>query len=606
MKTLYSISLLILCFIFNSITCFASLEPIQESSLYAHMSEVNAKWKHLNESDYKSLAHFDSEEERIQKHLELVIRFLNENEPLGLTETELGKRRNLLNELSAYAEEQVFPMNIYHSERTPYFIDHRGVHCAVGYLILKSGHGDLAQRISSEHNYDYIRDIKVEGLEDWTKEFGFEVDELKWIQPGYPPAQQMSPVGGGTNGPVTVMTDANNDNLVFAGEFDELDGLPCDNIGSWNGEQLTCLGGGVNGQINDLSVSPYNPYIAGSFNYDGAQYPLAQYDGEEWNYFSIPERPDAEATAVLSVGAFSIQAEVILKIADNESELWHLTTENTWIFISSFNGVVDVIKASGLGRVYGGKFSEVTVNGETINAENVIIKNNWDDNWYSLEGEICNHVYALESIGESLYIGGEGSEGNPESVVMSRYLNGTLQTLMTGDNTIYDIKYDNDSRLLLAGDLVSTDIGITLGNHLLEFSIASNWSTPMAVLDEPAKCIGALAGEYYIGGEFTNDQGFELNHLAKGNSVSNSILENDLLDLKVYPNPAQSTVHLDLNGTKTNEVYLLNQTGQIVKMFDVFMGSSHTQLDVTDLARGMYYLRVNQGEMVSITKVVLE
>jgi triosephosphate isomerase len=40
-----------------------------------------------------------------------------------------------------------------HSERRPYFIDHKGVHCAVGYLMLASGNNKLALQIQKEQNF---------------------------------------------------------------------------------------------------------------------------------------------------------------------------------------------------------------------------------------------------------------------------------------------------------------------------------------------------------------------------------------------------------------------------------------------------------------------
>ena len=45
----------------------------------------------------------------------------------------MEKRHDLLASLEEYAGQQVFPQNIYHAHRQPYFIDHKGTHCAVGH-----------------------------------------------------------------------------------------------------------------------------------------------------------------------------------------------------------------------------------------------------------------------------------------------------------------------------------------------------------------------------------------------------------------------------------------------------------------------------------------
>ena len=47
--------------------------------------------------------------------------------------------------LKNYAAAKVFPQNSYYVNCQPYFIDHCGVHCAVGYLIKVSGHEALAE-----------------------------------------------------------------------------------------------------------------------------------------------------------------------------------------------------------------------------------------------------------------------------------------------------------------------------------------------------------------------------------------------------------------------------------------------------------------------------
>ncbi|MFK7756281.1 MAG: T9SS type A sorting domain-containing protein [Flavobacteriales bacterium] len=609
MKKLYfSSTLLVAVLLSVSVHALQRVIPNESTALYKHLSEVNAEWSHINTDDYAETVSFLSEDERIKHHLNLVIGYLHENESENFNESQILNRRSLLNELSGYAEAQVFPMNLYHSERTPYFIDYRGVHCAVGYLILKSGNGELAQQISKEHNYNYINDIKTEGLTQWAEEFGFTVDELKWIQPGYPPAQQMSPLGEGTNGPVTLMTDVSTTNeLVFAGTFDMLDGFPCNNIGSWNGEQLTCLGQGVVGQINDITSASNNPYLAGLFDFEGDQYPLAKYDGGGWEYHYIPERLGAEGTAILKVGAFGVEAEVVIQISDDESELWYLMTDGSWSLQCSFNGVVEKIKASSYGRIYAGAFSQVTLDGAEVAANNIIIKENYENIWFTLDGEISNHVYSIEQVGQAVYIGGTGTvvEGESE-VALTRYLNGSLQTLLAGEYSIYDIKHDGESELLLAGDMIFTDIGFTFGNHLATLNLVSNSLVPLGVLDAPSRSISAYAGDFYFGGDFTLDQSTSINHLGRSTSV-NSILEQANLVIKVYPNPATDVIKVELNKNSDALLELVSITGKSVLSRNLNGAQAQSsQIDVSEVARGLYYLRINQDGELSTSKIVLE
>ena len=68
--------------------------------------------------------------------------------------------------------------------RRPRFIDHRNVHCAVGYLILKSpGFEQLPKEINLASEYCYIDEIKNENLKKWIKQYGYTLEELQMIQP---------------------------------------------------------------------------------------------------------------------------------------------------------------------------------------------------------------------------------------------------------------------------------------------------------------------------------------------------------------------------------------------------------------------------------------
>jgi len=150
--------------------------------------ELNPYWQGV---DFKSTLPADwnnySEKQLIEFHLLEVIDSLNCSDLSQYSAEQIAKRKALLSDLSDYAKKGEFPINSYHWERTPYFIDNAGTACAVGHLIIQSGHSELAQRVSNEMNYAYIEDMPFQEIEIWASEHGFTVDELKWIQPGYGP-----------------------------------------------------------------------------------------------------------------------------------------------------------------------------------------------------------------------------------------------------------------------------------------------------------------------------------------------------------------------------------------------------------------------------------
>lgn len=67
----------------------------------------------------------------------------------------------------------------------PYFIDDRGVACAVGHLVIASGHGEIAETIRRTRNHAYIREIDDPRLSEWAASSGLTLEECARIQPGY-------------------------------------------------------------------------------------------------------------------------------------------------------------------------------------------------------------------------------------------------------------------------------------------------------------------------------------------------------------------------------------------------------------------------------------
>ncbi len=170
------------------VTCCIALHagPI---TLREKLEELNPYWKERNQVELPAIPVSElSETGIIQLHLCLVEKTLRNNFPKNFTKEQIVNRNRCLDLLHDYWTEGVFPKNLYHPKRTPYFIDKYGTACAVGQLIISTGNKDLAMKISSENNYDYIRTLKLKypQINSWAGEYGFTTDELAWIQPAYP------------------------------------------------------------------------------------------------------------------------------------------------------------------------------------------------------------------------------------------------------------------------------------------------------------------------------------------------------------------------------------------------------------------------------------
>lgn len=145
----------------------------------------------------------ERERERIRMHLSHVEHVLRARDVSQLSEAQRQARERHLDTLHAYWVEGRFPRNeLRPDDYLPIFIDEHETACAVGYLMIEDGAGDLAERIHQEENYAYVPDIRTDGVAAWAEAAGFTVDELAMIQPSYcGPSFDAEPCGGADAGP---------------------------------------------------------------------------------------------------------------------------------------------------------------------------------------------------------------------------------------------------------------------------------------------------------------------------------------------------------------------------------------------------------------------
>ena len=166
------------------------LAPRDTHSINAVLQD--SSWSALH--DVQGLDDAD-EVTRIRTHLYHVIDELSAASTTHLSSAQLERRERLIIELTDYANAGVFPARQPgdgFDGRRPRFIDHRGVHCAVGELVQRSGHAHLASSINQEHEFSYVYQIDEPGLLAWARHAGFSVRELAMIQPSYssPPQKE--------------------------------------------------------------------------------------------------------------------------------------------------------------------------------------------------------------------------------------------------------------------------------------------------------------------------------------------------------------------------------------------------------------------------------
>eukprot|EP01094_Clydonella_sp_ATCC50884_P000250 TRINITY_DN10201_c0_g1_i1.p1 TRINITY_DN10201_c0_g1~~TRINITY_DN10201_c0_g1_i1.p1 ORF type:complete len:257 (+),score=61.13 TRINITY_DN10201_c0_g1_i1:172-942(+) len=127
-----------------------------------------------------------SEQERVRCHLQFGL------DRMKAAAVEDATRTQALEELQRYVERGQFPL---HDEvppggRAPLFIDSRGVHCAVGCLMLATGDGELARAVNEANSLVRVRELDLSGelgrrVEEWARSASFGLEELAVLQPDY-------------------------------------------------------------------------------------------------------------------------------------------------------------------------------------------------------------------------------------------------------------------------------------------------------------------------------------------------------------------------------------------------------------------------------------
>jgi len=580
------------------------------SKLYNHLFEINKNWQlHQNEVP-NELISFHSDRERIQMHLLLVEKSLRNTHSGKRTDQQNQNRATSLDILHTYALAGKFPINTGHKTRQPYFIDNFGTHCAVGFLVKETGFPEISKAISETQNFAYVKEIVSPELVKWSVEYGFTLEELAWIQPGYAPTQTYSQVGGGTNGNVTCSKSSGN-RLLVGGDFTELDSLPCLNVGYYSDNHLSCFGNGIAGKVIGIREFGVNGVIVGGeFESNGVIYPLAKFDGNTWTYIEIPNVPNARATCFTDfLSGPLIGPEMAVSVSapsiPNGQEVWFF--QGGWFEFAYVPGVIYDM-ALGNSVIFAGQFDSIQIQNSGLNpswfqAKNFVVDNS--GNWISSSDWVPDTIFSILTQGNTIYLGGYAGI-NPNGTALTRYVNGVTQPLITNTNypysdpkTVRDIAQASNSNLIIGGDLnISTNWG-TYGRGIFTYDYSNSVLTPYADLDTTVNTIAFFNDKYYFGGIFTKNQFSTTqnkNHLIVLNGYV-GIEETANLNYTLSPNPSTGNLNIsNINQASIKSIEILDLQGKICHE------SQTTELDLAHLKSGTYLVRVVATDGSSTTK----
>ncbi len=602
-----------------------NISPSAYLPLIDHLIEVNAEWRHQKNvlPDLQISINFKNERERIQMHLRLVETALSKREMGHLTPAQKINRILRLQELRDYWQTGVFPKNTFHAKRQPYFIDVHGTACAVGHLMLQSGAAKTVEKIANESNFAYVQELTIyPELMEWANINGFTVDELAWIQPGYPPAEQATYAvgnGGGANGQINVMFSNNSfapTGVVVAGDFTEIDGMATNSIATWDGENWHTYGDGVDGEIHAVALFDGGLVIGGEFTLPNMQEPanIAKWENGAWQPLQ---------SGNMEGGIFALQGSLkdlyvggdFKKIDGMEMPFLARFNKDTgaWSQDGEYDGEVieDLLTVDGpvwcftKNTAYilvGGDYSEVAAHVDhpsfqPVKTQHLAYWDTYERNWLpSTFSGGYQPVLAAAVFDGRLVVGGDFNEQNPVAYLSAGiWFHHDSFYSAIGDGIAHGFLRHNDRLILYGGFSIDPIVGIYETGISEMFYTGSYGGQIGFWMDGTVTAAASYNGNAYFAGDFTTANYEPFNGLfyspLNGLTPTNEAMQ---YETEVYYSNGQ--LHLK-NGPLADEVELdvFNLQGQRIMHTTIYPDDHSIDFPMTTIPSGIYIYHIHGG-----------
>lgn len=422
--------------------------------------------------------------------------------------------------------------------------------------------------------------------------------------------------------------DSVNHVMYIGGDFQQINNLKTKSIIKYNGITFDTLGAGIDPQwagmftpsiIKKAIMFQGKLYVTGTFEKAGKYYShnIARWNGSDWDSINFKLNGTAWCMQVynneLYIGGLfdSIAGIKCNNFAKYDGTTWHSISYG-------YNTCVSALE------IFNGK---LYMSGEVSSGSSCANLAYFDGTiwkpFVGVLGDVNKTVWGMKTIDTMLYVYGRfygigGIQCNGLAAWNgSKWFDYGFGVNKAG--TICDVNVFNND-LYISGifdsiNSISTNNGVfNFQTNVAKFS-SNRWCTFLEPLNNAVAFTTDFNNELYIGGAFlelgNHTPSFPLIKWTGGNStiscgafVDVGIFEIAITEnIKLYPNPTTGTINIydEQNDLTDTELEITNPLGQIV--LDIPFSS---QIDISALSKGLYYLTIKSNSIQKTIKIVRE
>ena len=424
--------------------------------------------------------------------------------------------------------------------------------------------------------------------------------------------------------------------LYIGGKYNGINGAPGNCIVKFDGINFDSLASGIDDQfpmatssdVKSMIMFQNKLYVFGNFAKAGLYYNrwMARWNGSSWDSFDFKAKGPVYCAEVYNnelyvAGAFdSIGGIAANSIAKFDGINWH-----------SLNQPTKGSNIAGIAHFKGKLYMATKTNATSATSIVFYDGNNWT-NWLNVSGSLNRVVNGVKVLDTMLYVYGRFNDiGGSNCKGLAAY-NGT-HWYGIGQGISGGVLESVTNVAKVNGELFITGLfdkiegyGNSDSNQQQTTNLAkfdgSKWCLISAPFDESVNGLVTFKNNWYAYGAFQKYGVYTINGFVRWDGGSaiigcsqpvtifkSSVGINDtkeLSNLKIYPNPVKDKliIRSELSETSTLSYQLTNTLGQIVLSYSSF--TSETELNLSEIPKGMYYLTAKSGGRETTFKLIKE